>query len=115
MDVLLEAYFYGRIRPQFDFTKIRPKGSYLVTTGAKAPGPDPLKKMLELLESKLKLAVGRQLTSIEVHDIVCIISDAVLAGGIRRAALISLFDRDDEAMLKAKHGEWWNKIGRAHV
>ena len=108
VDVLLEAYFYGRIRPQFDFTKIRPKGSYLVTTGAKAPGPDPLKKMLELLESKLKLAVGRQLTSIEVHDIVCIISDAVLAGGIRRAALISLFDRDDEAMLKAKHGEWWN-------
>jgi ribonucleoside-diphosphate reductase alpha chain len=108
LDVLIEAYFLGRVRPQFDFGSIRPKGSYLVTTGAKAPGPDPLKKMLELVESKLKQAVGRKLRPIEVHDLVCIISDAVLAGGIRRAALISLFDSNDEEMLKCKHGEWWN-------
>lgn len=108
IDMLMDAYFFGRIRPIFDFKKIRPKGSYLVTTGAKAPGPDPLRKALELVEEKLKAALGRKLTSIEVHDIVCIISDAVLAGGIRRAALIALFDRDDETMLKAKHGEWWN-------
>lgn len=107
VDVLFEAYFLGRIRPQFDFGNIRPKGSYLVTTGAKAPGPEPLKKMLELVEEKLKVAEGRQLSSLEIHDIICIISDAVLAGGIRRAALISLFDRDDEDMLKSKHGEWW--------
>lgn len=107
IDVLLEAYFLGRVRPQFDFGNIRSKGSYLVTTGAKAPGPEPLKKMLELVEDKLKKAIGRKLTSIEIHDIVCIISDAVLAGGIRRAALISLFDRNDEEMLRSKHGEWW--------
>lgn len=108
LDVLMEAYFLGRIKPQYDFGNIRPKGSYLVTTGAKAPGPEPLRKMLELVESKLKGAVGRKLLPLEVHDIVCIISDSVLAGGIRRAALISLFDRDDKAMLTCKHGEWWN-------
>lgn len=108
VDLLMDAYFYGRVRPQFDFGNIRPKGSYLVTTGAKAPGPEPLKKMLELVEDKLKAAKGRRLRALELHDIICIISDAVLAGGIRRAALISLFDRDDTEMLKCKHGEWWN-------
>lgn len=108
IDVLMDAYFLGRVKPQFDFLNIRPKGSYLVTTGAKAPGPEPLKKMLELVESKLKTAVGRRLSSLELHDIVCIISDSVLAGGIRRAALISLFDRDDKAMLTAKTGQWWD-------
>jgi len=108
VDILMESYFFGRIRPIFDFSKIRPKGSYLVTTGAKAPGPDPLRKALQLVEEKLKLAMGRKLSPIEVYDIICINSDAVLAGGIRRAALICLFDRDDNEMLKAKHGEWWN-------
>lgn len=107
-NMLFEAYFYGKIKPQFDYSKVRPKGSYLVTTGAKAPGPEPLKKSLELIEIKLKQSLGRKLRPIEVHDIVCILSDAVLAGGIRRAALISLFDRDDEEMLKAKHSDWWN-------
>lgn len=108
VDMLIEAYMLGRIRPQFDFGNIRPKGSYLVTTGAKAPGPEPLKKMLELLETKLKAALGRKLSPLEVHDIVCIISDSVLSGGIRRSALISLFDKDDREMLTCKHGEWWN-------
>lgn len=108
LDLLLDAYFFGRIRPQFDYGNIRPKGSYLVTTGAKAPGAEPLKHMLELVEKKLKTARGRKLTCLEVHDIMCIISDSVLSGGIRRAALISLFDRDDNEMLKCKSGEWWN-------
>lgn len=108
IDLLMDAYFYGRVKPRFDFGDIRSKGSYLVTTGAKAPGPEPLKKMLEIVEERLKLAIGRQLKSIEIHDIICIISDSVLAGGIRRAALISLFDRDDSEMLKSKSGEWWN-------
>jgi ribonucleoside-diphosphate reductase alpha chain len=108
VDILMDAYCYGRIRPLFDYSKIRPKGSYLVTTGAKAPGPEPLKTMLNLVEGKLKDAIGRKLKPIEVHDIICIISDAVLAGGIRRAALICLFDRDDKDMLTCKHGEWWN-------
>lgn len=109
VDMLMMAFFHGRMKPNFNFSNIRPKGSYLVTTGAKAPGPEPLRKMLEEVESRLKLAVGRALRPIEVHDIVCIISDAVLAGGIRRAALLSMFDRDDSEMLKAKSGEWWIK------
>jgi hypothetical protein len=109
VDILIEAYMFGRVRPQFDFSHIRPKGSYLVTTGAKAPGPEPLKKALELVEMKLKPAIGRKLSSIEVYDIVCILSDAVYAGGIRRAALICLFDKYDEEMLKAKQGDWWVK------
>lgn len=108
LDLLMEAYMYGRIRPVFDLSKIRPKGSYLVTTGAKAPGPEPLRTMLIKVEEKLKHAVGRKLSSLEVHDIICIASDCVLAGGIRRAALICLFDRDDNEMLTCKHGEWWN-------
>jgi intein/homing endonuclease len=84
VEMLFNAYFFGGVRPLFDYSLIRPKGSYMVTTGAKAPGPVPLKFMLELAESKLQLAVGRKLTPLECHDIVCIISDAVLAGGIRR-------------------------------
>lgn len=109
LNVLMEAYFYGKMRPEFDFSNIRSKGSYLVTTGAKAPGPEPLKLMLRLVEEKLKAAIGRRLSSLEVHDIVCISSDAVLAGGIRRAALIALFDKDDKEMLTCKHGNWWEK------
>lgn len=109
VDALMDGYFNNSIRPIFDFTAIRPKGSYLVTTGAKAPGPEPLKYMLQVVEGKLKAATGRKLKPIEVHDIVCLISDCVLAGGIRRAALISLFDRDDSEMLKAKSGDWWVK------
>lgn len=109
VDTLMDAYFFGRIRPVFDFKAIRPKGSYLVTTGAKAPGPEPLKFMLEKVEEILIRNIDKKLISITVHDIICLISDSVLAGGIRRAALISLFDRDDEDMLKSKTGEWWIK------
>lgn len=107
LDLLMEAYFLGRPLPKFDFFQISPKGTYLETTGARAPGPEPLKEMLEAVEARLKLAVGRQLRPIEVHDIICLISECVLAGGIRRAALISLFDRWDNEMLRAKTGQWW--------
>lgn len=106
LDTLIEAYMLGRIRPVFDFSAVRPKGSVLSSTGAKAPGPEPLKKMLEHVELYLRAAVGRKLTSLEVHDVICISSDCVLAGGIRRSALICLFDRDDEQMLKCKSGNW---------
>lgn len=109
LDILMNAYFYSTIRPVFDFSNISAKGTLLATTGARAPGPEPLKQMLIVVEEKLKLAVGRKLESLEVHDIVCILSDCVLAGGIRRAALISLFDRDDKKMLTCKSGTWWEK------
>tara|TARA_R110000851_G_scaffold5915_2_gene24020 strand:+ start:3857 stop:5842 length:1986 start_codon:yes stop_codon:yes gene_type:complete len=100
--VLVEAYFLGKQQPVFDVRDIRPKGAELITTGGKAPGPEPLKKCLEELEVLLKHHVGYKLTPLAAHDMCCIIADAVLAGGIRRAALISLFDRDDEEMLNCK-------------
>lgn len=100
--VLVEAYFLGKQQPVFDVRDIRPKGAELITTGGKAPGPEPLKKCLEELEALLRLNVGKQISPLVAHDMCCIIADAVLAGGIRRAALISLFDRDDEEMLNCK-------------
>lgn len=109
LDSLMKAYFFRSIRPVFDYSKIRSKGSYLVTTGAKAPGPEPLKSMLVQVETKLRTAIGRKLSSLEVHDIICISADCVLSGGIRRAALISLFDFDDQEMLTCKSGSWWDK------
>jgi len=105
--VLVEAHFLGKQVPTFDYRDIREKGAALITTGGKAPGPAPLKHCIETLTEKLNEAKGRNLKPIEVHDICCIIADAVLAGGIRRAALISLFDRDDDDMLRCKSGNWW--------
>jgi len=105
--VLMEAHFYGKQKPVFDYRDIREKGAALITTGGKAPGPEPLRQCIENLDRLLSAAKGRQLTSIEILDIDCFIADAVLAGGIRRAALIVLYDRFDEEMLKAKSGNWW--------
>jgi ribonucleoside-diphosphate reductase alpha chain len=115
--VLMEAYFYGKSDPVFDFRDIRPKGARLITSGGKAPGPDPLRVCLDKLRSVLNNAVGRKLTSLEAHDILCHIADAVLAGGIRRAAMISLFDKEDMDMLTCKSGDWWElnpQRGRAN-
>lgn len=115
--VLIKAYTLGKSDPVFDFRDIRPKGARLITSGGKAPGPDPLRICLDKLRSVLNNAIGRKLTPIEVHDMVCHIADAVLSGGIRRAALISLFDKDDLDMLSAKSGMWWElnpQRGRAN-
>jgi ribonucleoside-diphosphate reductase alpha chain len=115
--VLIKAYTQGKSDPVFDFRDIRPKGSRLITSGGKAPGPDPLRICLDKLRSVLNNAVGRQLEPIEVHDMICHIADAVLSGGIRRAALISLFDKDDMDMLSAKSEAWWElnpQRGRAN-
>ena len=93
---------------EFDLSDIRPKGAMLITAGGKAPGPEPLRIALVKIESILREKEDRsKLTDIECHDIQCHIADAVLAGGIRRAAMISLFDLDSEAMLNAKAGNWW--------
>jgi ribonucleoside-diphosphate reductase alpha chain len=106
--VLMRSYFKGGSTIKFDFSDIRPKGSRLVTSGGKAPGPQPLKECLLKVQGILdEKDNGDKLEPIEVHDIVCHIADAVLAGGIRRAALISLFSADDEEMLAAKTGNWW--------
>ena len=100
--ILVKSYFLNRPRPIFDYRDIRPKGAALVTSGGKAPGPEPLRICIDRIEKMLARAVGRQLKPIEVHDIQCHIADAVLSGGIRRAAMISLFDVDDEEMLTCK-------------
>jgi len=116
--VLIKSYFYGGSKLVFDFSDIRPKGSELVTSGGKAPGPQPLKECLVKIDGVLRTKEnGDKLTTLEVHDIVCYIADAVLAGGIRRAALISLFSADDDSMISSKYGNWWEtnpQRGRAN-
>jgi len=106
--VLVESYFYAKEKVEFDYGDIREKGSELITSGGKAPGPAPLRECLERVEQVLRSASGRKLSPIEAHDIACYLADAVLAGGIRRAAMISLFDIDDDEMINCKSGEWWN-------
>ena len=115
---LVRSYFSGGSKLRFDFSDIRPKGSALITSGGKAPGPQPLRECLVKLEGMLREKEnGDKLTPIEVHDMICHIADAVLAGGIRRAALIALFSADDQEMISAKTGSWWEtnpQRGRAN-
>ena len=116
--MLMKSYFEGGSTLNFDFSDIRQKGAMLVTSGGKAPGPQPLKECLIKIQGILDTKKDNdKLTCIEVHDIVCHIADAVLAGGIRRAALISLFSADDEEMISCKSGPWWElnpQRGRAN-
>jgi len=109
--ILMKSYFgENTSRPIFDYSDIRPKGARLVTSGGKAPGPQPLKDCIHNIKKVLdNLNDGDRLKPIEVHDIVCHIADAVLAGGIRRAALISLFSADDDEMIACKSGPWWEQ------
>jgi len=110
--VLIKSYMGSKrsSKVKFDYSDIRPKGARLVTSGGKAPGPQPLKECLIKIQGVLDAKDdGENLAAIEVHDIVCYIADAVLAGGIRRAALISLFSAHDEEMISCKAGSWWEK------
>jgi ribonucleoside-diphosphate reductase alpha chain len=108
--VLIKSYFGLGSKPRFDFRAIREKGALLITAGGKAPGPEPLKLCLAHIEAILESKQnGEKLTSTECHDIMCHIADSVLSGGIRRAAMIALFDFDDEDMISSKYGTWWEK------
>lgn len=116
---LMKSYFgITKVKPRFDYSDIRQKGTRLITAGGKAPGPEPLRICLTKIEAILsEKKDGSKLTSFEVHRICCLIADAVLAGGIRRAALISLFSMDDREMATCKHGAWWElypELGRAN-
>ena len=115
---LVKSYFTGGSSLRFDYSDIRPKGARLITSGGKAPGAEPLRICVEKLRAILDLKKdGNKLSPIEVHDMVCHIADAVLAGGIRRAALISLFSADDDEMISCKFGSWWElnpQRGRAN-
>ena len=117
--VLMKSYLNGKSsRIEFDYSDIRPKGAQLVTSGGKAPGPQPLKECIVKLTGILdQKEDGEQLTTSEASDLVCHIADAVLAGGIRRAALICLFSADDNEMIACKSGDWWEtnpQRGRAN-
>jgi ribonucleoside-diphosphate reductase alpha chain len=117
--MLTKAYFgYTSTAPLFDFRDIRAKGASLITVGGKAPGPEPLKIALIHMQAILdRKQDGEKLTTVECHDIICHLADAVLSGGIRRAALIALFNLHDENMLTCKFGNWWEnnpQRGRAN-
>jgi ribonucleoside-triphosphate reductase len=116
--VLMKFYFEGGYKPKFDFRAIRHKGARLVTAGGKAPGPEPLKLCLTHIDAIMERKNdGEQLSPLECHDILCHIANSVLAGGIRRSAMISLFSHDDEEMITCKYGNWWElneQRGRAN-
>lgn len=117
--MIMKAYLgFSETLPDFDYSDIRPKGARLITAGGKAPGPEPLRvchaHVISVLERKLE---GERLSSLECHDIMCHIANAVLSGGIRRSAMISLFSPEDEEMLTCKFGNWWElneQRGRAN-
>ncbi len=117
--VLMECYMGVRTStPIFDYSDIREKGALLITSGGKAPGPQPLRECLVKIEGVLQnIPNGTKLSPIQAHDIMCHIADAVLSGGIRRAAMISLFSADDHEMISCKSGNWWEsnpQRGRAN-
>ena len=91
----------------FDYSKIRPAGARLVTMGGRASGPDPLRNLLSFTRERMLSRQGRRLNPIDVHDIVCKIGEVVVAGGVRRSALISISDLDDSEMKKAKNGQFY--------
>lgn len=116
--VLMKAYFGMGTMPEFDYRDIRPKGARLVTAGGKAPGPEPLRLCIAHVQAILERKKnGEKLTPLECHDILCHIANSVLAGGIRRSAMICLFDMDEEEMITCKYGNWWElneQRGRAN-
>jgi ribonucleoside-triphosphate reductase (thioredoxin) len=107
-DELVNSYF-DEYYAEFSYAKIRPKGLPLKTSGGKAPGHLPLKFALENVRKAFDGAVGRHLRPLEVHDSMCYLAEAVLSGGIRRSAMISIFSLDDEEMMMAKTGDWYLK------
>ena len=117
--VLLKAYFgMSDYLPDFDYSDIRPKGARLVTAGGKAPGPEPLKICVAHVQALMdRKSDGDKLSPLECHDLMCHLANAVLAGGIRRSAMIALFSYGDEEMLTCKFGNWWElneQRGRAN-
>ena len=104
---LLSSLWEGDI-PKVDYSKVRPAGSRLKTFGGRASGPDPLRKLFAFTVDTCRSAAGRKLNSIEVHDIMCMIGEIVVVGGVRRSALISLSNLTDKRMRDAKAGAWYN-------
>jgi ribonucleoside-diphosphate reductase alpha chain len=102
----LKTWFDGH-DVEFDFSKIRPEGARLKTMGGRASGPAPLMRLLQMVRRKIIAKQGRRLSNLDAHDIICSIGDCVVAGGVRRSALISLSDLDDVEMRDAKKGQFY--------
>lgn len=103
----LVALLYAGKIPTWDVSRVRPAGAPLKTFGGRASGPEPLVDLFNYTVALFRAAVGRQLTSIEVHGLVCKIAEIVVVGGVRRSALISLSSFSDDRMRHAKSGQWW--------
>ena len=104
---LMDGWF-GGYQVNFNYSEIRPEGS-LIDGKFVAPGAKPLHDAIVKINEIMQGAIGRKLQSIEIHDICCHIASAVVSGGVRRSAMIAMFDRDDELMLKCKTGNWWEE------
>lgn len=102
---LMTAYYYGGADIEFDYSAIRPKGAY-IRGGFKAPGPDPLRQAIEKVHHIVNRIKGRKLRPFELHYIICICANSVVTGGVRRSAMISIFDVDDAEMASCKTGNW---------
>lgn len=105
----LISNLYDGESPKFDYSHVRPAGARLKTFGGRASGPEPLRRLFNFTINTFRGAVGRKLTSLEVHDIMCMIGEIVVVGGVRRSALISLSNLSDRRMREAKSGAWYNE------
>jgi ribonucleoside-triphosphate reductase (thioredoxin) len=108
----LIALLYSGEVPKWDLSKIRPAGARLRTFGGRASGPGPLEELFKFTINKFKGSCGRRLSSLECHDILCKIGEVVVVGGVRRSAMISLSDLEDNRMRSAKSGNWWEQNGQ---
>jgi ribonucleoside-diphosphate reductase alpha chain len=106
------ALLYAGEIPKWEVSAVRPAGTRLKTFGGRASGPEPLVDLFKYVVAKFKGAVGRKLTSLEAHDILCKIGEVVVVGGVRRSAMISLSDLNDDRMAHAKAGNWWDGNGQ---
>lgn len=111
---LISMLYSGTI-PKYDTSRVRPAGARLKTFGGRASGPDPLIDLFQFTINIFKQAVGRRLTTIECHDLMCKIADIVVVGGVRRSAMISLSDVTDDRMRDAKTGNWWDHAGHRRL
>jgi ribonucleoside-diphosphate reductase alpha chain len=102
---MMTAYYYGGADIEFDYSAIRPKGAY-IRGGFKAPGPEPLRQAIEKCHHTITRIKGRKLRPFELHYLICICANSVVTGGVRRSAMISIFDADDAEMAACKTGNW---------
>ena len=103
----LKTWFGGE-DVSFDYSLIRPAGSLLKTMGGKSSGPEPIRSLLNFTRERILRRQGRRLTNLDAHDIICKIGECVVAGGVRRSAMISLSDLDDENIRDSKKGQFYN-------